>query len=121
MKFKPKPKAKSKPVPWQPLFDRVIARRIEVSDKTESGTLFIPEVAKEKALEGVVVSCGPGTGSYPMSVCDDGETLVGMPVAIGDHIVFGRYAGTEVEIEGEQLLILRVDEILLRKPSEARK
>lgn len=112
MKRATKLKPKSKPVLWQPLFDRVIARRIEVSDKTESGTLFIPEIAKEKALEGVIVAAGEGTGAYASAT-----TLSPLPVAVGDHIVFGRYAGTEVEIDGEQLLILRVDEILLRKPA----
>lgn len=87
-----------------PLYDRVLVQRVASEEKT-SGGIIIPDTAKEKPLEGVVRSVGPG------KVSDAGE-FVKMQVSEGDKILFGKYSGTEIEIDGSEHLILREDEIL---------
>jgi chaperonin GroES len=87
-----------------PLHDRVLVRRIEGEDKT-SGGLIIPDSAKEKPQEGEVVSCGEGARK------DSGE-LIEMAVKSGDKILFGKWSGTEVKIDGEDLLIMKESDIL---------
>jgi chaperonin GroES len=88
----------------KPLHDRVIVRRIEESDKTAGG-LFIPDSAKEKPQEGEVIAAGEG--KYK----DNGERQT-LDVKEGDRILFGKYSGSEITIDGEDLLIMREDEIL---------
>src|SRR5688500_17255737 len=89
----------------KPLHDRVIVRRLEEgSDKTASG-LFIPDTAKEKPQEGVVIAAG--AGKYK----EDG-TRQTLDVKEGDRVLFGKYSGSEIKIDGEELLIMREDEIL---------
>jgi chaperonin GroES len=88
----------------KPLHDRVIVRRIEESDKTAGG-LFIPDSAKEKPQEGEVIAAGEG--KYK----DDGSRQT-LDVKEGDRILFGKYSGSEITIDGEDLLIMREDEIL---------
>lgn len=88
----------------KPLHDRVIVRRIEESDKTAGG-LFIPDSAKEKPQEGEVIAAGEG--KYK----DSGERQT-LDVKEGDRILFGKYSGSEITIDGEDLLIMREDEIL---------
>ncbi|MCW5959041.1 MAG: co-chaperone GroES [Pyrinomonadaceae bacterium] len=88
----------------KPLHDRVIVRRIEESDKTAGG-LFIPDSAKEKPQEGEVIAVGDG--KYK----DDGSRQT-LDVKTGDRILFGKYSGSEITIDGEEFLMMREDEIL---------
>lgn len=88
----------------RPLQDRVIVQRIKEEEKTKGG-LFIPDSAKEKPIEGVIVAAGNG------KVLEDGSVRK-LDVKAGDRVLFGKYAGTEVKIEGEEHLILREDDIL---------
>ena len=88
----------------KPLHDRVLVRRVESDEKT-SGGLIIPESAKEKPAEGVIVAAGEGARK------DSGE-LIGMSVNEGDKILFGKWSGTEVTIDGEELLIMKESDIL---------
>ena len=88
----------------RPLQDRVIVLRIAEEEKTKGG-IIIPDTAKEKPQEGKVVAVGKG------KVADDG-TLIKLDVKKGDKILFGKYSGTEVKIEGDDYLIMREDDIL---------
>jgi chaperonin GroES len=88
----------------RPLFDRVLVQRNEEPTKTKSG-LFLPETAKEKPIEGTVIAAGNG------KVTEDGKVRP-LAVKAGDKIVFGKYAGTEVKVDGQDRLILREDDIL---------
>jgi chaperonin GroES len=88
----------------RPLQDRVIVKRLEEEAKTKGG-IIIPDTAKEKPAEGIVVAVGKGkTG-------DDGK-LIKLDVKAGDRILFGKYSGTEVKIDGVEHLIMREDDIL---------
>jgi chaperonin GroES len=89
---------------FRPLHDRVVVRRIEAEEKT-SGGIIIPDTAKEKPQEGEVVAVGPGAR-------DANGTLVALSVNAGDHILFGKWSGTEVKIDGEDLLIMKESDIL---------
>jgi chaperonin GroES len=89
---------------FTPLHDRVLVRRIESEEKTKGG-LIIPDSAKEKPSEGEVVACGPGARK------DSGE-LIEMAVKAGDRVLFGKWSGTEVTIDGEELLIMKESDIL---------
>ncbi len=88
----------------RPLQDRVIVKRLEEEAKTKGG-IIIPDTAKEKPMEGLVVAVGKG------KTADDGK-LIKLDVKAGDRILFGKYAGTEVKIDGEEHLIMREDDIL---------
>ena len=89
---------------FRPLHDRVLVRRVEAEEKTAGG-IIIPDTAKEKPQEGQVVAVGTGARS------DDGK-VTPLDVKEGDRILFGKYSGTEVKIDGEEALILREDDIL---------
>jgi len=89
---------------FKPLHDRVLVRRIASDEKTKGG-LIIPDSAKEKPSEGEVIACGPGARK------DSGE-LIEMAVKAGDRILFGKWSGTEVTIDGEELLIMKESDIL---------
>ena len=89
---------------FTPLHDRVLVRRVESDEKT-SGGLIIPDSAKEKPSEGEVVACGDGARK------DNGE-LAPMAVAAGDRILFGKWSGTEITVDGEELLIMKESDIL---------
>jgi len=89
---------------FRPLHDRVVVRRIEAEEKT-SGGIIIPDTAKEKPQEGEVVAVGPG-------VRNENGTLVELAVSAGDRILFGKWSGTEVRIDGEDLLIMKESDIL---------
>jgi len=89
---------------FRPLHDRVVVRRIEAEEKT-SGGIIIPDTAKEKPQEGEVVAVGPGTRA------EDG-TVTALDVRSGDRILFGKWSGTEVRIDGEELLIMKESDIL---------
>lgn len=88
----------------RPLHDRVIVKRLKEEEKTKGG-IIIPDTAKEKPMEGKVIAVGPG------KVLESG-TKVSMNVKKGDRILFGKYAGTEIKIEGEEHLIMGEDDIL---------
>jgi chaperonin GroES len=88
----------------RPLYDRVIVKRLEAETKTAGG-LFIPDTAKEKPIQGQVTAVGNGKRT------DKGDVL-SLEVRVNDRILFGKYSGTEIKIGGEELVILREDEIL---------
>ena len=88
----------------RPLQDRVIVKRIAEEEKTKGG-IIIPDTAKEKPQEGKVVAAGKG------KVNDDGK-VVPLDVKVGDKILFGKYSGTEIKIDGEEHLIMREEDIL---------
>jgi chaperonin GroES len=88
----------------RPLQDRVIVRRVKEEEKTKGG-LYIPDTAKEKPIEATVVAVGNG------KVLEDGSVRK-LDVKAGDRVLFGKYSGTEVKIDGEEHLILREDDIL---------
>ena len=89
---------------FRPLHDRVLVRRVEADEKTAGG-IIIPDTAKEKPQEGEVVAVGPGTRN------ESGE-LAELDVKAGDRILFGKWSGTEVTIDGEELLIMKESDVL---------
>ena len=89
---------------FKPLHDRVLVRRTESEEKTKGG-LIIPDSAKEKPSEGEVVSCGEGARK------DSGE-LIAMAVKAGDKVLFGKWSGTEVKIDGQEYLIMKESDIM---------
>ena len=89
---------------FKPLHDRVLVRRVESDDKTKGG-LIIPDSAKEKPAEGEIIACGEGARK------DSGE-LIEMAVKPGDRVLFGKWSGTEVTLDGEELLIMKESDIL---------
>ncbi|MBA3382660.1 MAG: co-chaperone GroES [Actinobacteria bacterium] len=88
----------------RPLQDRLLVRRVEQAETTKGG-IIIPDAAKERPLEGAVIAVGSGKRT------EDG-TLVALDVKAGDRIMFGKYAGTEIKVDGVEHLILREDEVL---------
>jgi chaperonin GroES len=88
----------------RPLHDRLLVRRIEEND-TARGGIIIPDTAKERPMEGEVLAVGNGR------VLDNGTRLA-LDVKVGDKILFGKYSGTEIKIDGEEVLIVREDEVL---------
>ena len=88
----------------RPLHDRIVVRRIEEKE-TAKGGIIIPDSAKEKPQEGKVLAVGNG------KILDNGTKLA-LDVKVGDKILFGKYSGTEIKIDGEDVLILREDEVL---------
>lgn len=88
----------------KPLNDRVLVKRLESEEKTAGG-LYIPDTAKEKPSRGEVVAAGPG------KIADDGKRIV-MTVKAGDLVLFNKYAGTEVKIDGVEHLVMREDDVL---------
>jgi chaperonin GroES len=89
---------------FRPLHDRVLVRRVEAEEKTAGG-IIIPDSAKEKPAEGEIVSVGSGTRS------DDGK-ITPLDVKAGDRVLFGKWSGTEVKVDGEDLLIMKESDIL---------
>jgi chaperonin GroES len=89
---------------FRPLHDRVLVRRVEQDEKTAGG-IIIPDTAKEKPQEGEVVSCGAGVRG------DDGK-IHALDVKAGDRILFGKWSGTEVKLDGEDLIIMKESDIL---------
>jgi chaperonin GroES len=88
----------------RPLHDRIVVKRIE-EDETKIGGLFIPDSAKEKPQKGEVVAVGKGKRG------DDGK-LIALDLQAGDHILFGKYSGSDIKIDGVEYLIMREDEVL---------
>ena len=89
---------------FRPLHDRVLVRRIEAEEKTPGG-IIIPDTAKEKPVEGEVLAVGPGA-------CGDDGRLHPLGVRAGDRVLFGKWSGTEVVIEGEERVIMKESDIL---------
>ena len=89
---------------FRPLHDRVVVRRIDAEEKTRGG-IIIPETAKEKPQEGEVIAVGPGAR-------DEAGKLVPLDVKAGDRVLFGKWSGTEVKIDGEDLLIMKESDIM---------
>jgi chaperonin GroES len=87
----------------KPLGDRIVVKPMEAEEKTKGG-IILPDTVKEKPVEGTIVAAGPGRKS------DDGKT-VEMEVKVGEKILYGKYSGTEVTIEGEEYLIMRESDI----------
>ncbi|NQY98702.1 MAG: co-chaperone GroES [Henriciella sp.] len=99
---------------FRPLHDRVLVRRIEESETTAGG-IIIPDAAKEKPMEGEIIAVGNG------AVGDNNERIL-LEVKPGDHILFGKWSGSEVTIDGEELLIMKESDILgIIEASQARK
>ncbi len=88
----------------RPLFDRVLLKRNDEPTRSKGG-LFLPETSKEKPSEGTVLAVGSGKSA------DDGK-ITPLTVKVGDRVAFGKYAGTEIKVEGEDRIILREDDIL---------
>ncbi len=89
---------------FRPLHDRVLVRRLESEEKTKGG-IIIPDSAKEKPQEGEVVAVGPG-------VRDENGKFVALDVKPGDRVLFGKWSGTEVKIDGQELLIMKESDIM---------
>ena len=100
---------------FRPLHDRVLVRRIEAEEKTRGG-IIIPDTAKEKPQEGEVVAVGPGAR-------DDNGKLQPLDVKAGDRILFGKWSGTEVKVNGEELLIMKESDVMgiIEAPAAAAK
>ncbi|MEZ5847235.1 MAG: co-chaperone GroES [Geminicoccaceae bacterium] len=89
---------------FRPLHDRVVVRRVEEEQKTAGG-IIIPDTAKEKPMQGEVIAVGPGARN------EKGE-IVALDVKAGDRVLFGKWSGTEVKIDGEDLLIMKESDIM---------
>ena len=89
---------------FRPLHDRIVLRRIEGEEKTKGG-IIIPDTVKEKPQEGEVIAVGPGAR-------DESGKLIPLDVKAGDRVLFGKWSGTEVKIDGEDLLIMKESDIL---------
>jgi|SRR3954468_11455891 chaperonin GroES len=89
---------------FRPLHDRVVVRRVK-SDEKSAGGIIIPDTAQEKPQEGEVIAAGPGAR-------DEAGKLVPLDVKVGDRILFGKWSGTEVKLDGEELLIMKESDIM---------
>ena len=89
---------------FRPLHDRVLVRRVAQEEKTAGG-IIIPDTAKEKPMEGEVVAVGPGARS------DDGE-IRPLDVRVGDRVLFGKWSGTEIKLDGEELMIMKESDLM---------
>ena len=89
---------------FRPLHDRVVVKRVEEESKTKGG-IIIPDTAKEKPMEGEIVAVGPGAR-------DEKGALVPLDVKKGDHILFGKWSGTEIKLDGDDLLIMKESDIM---------
>jgi chaperonin GroES len=92
------------PMKFRPLHDRVVVRRVEEDTKTTGG-IIIPDTVKEKPMQGEVIAVGPGAR-------DDAGKVVPLEVKAGDRVLFGKWSGTEVKIDGQELLIMKESDIL---------
>jgi chaperonin GroES len=94
----------AKPMKFRPLHDRVVIRRVEGEEKTKGG-IIIPDTVKEKPQEGEVIAAGPGAR-------DENGKLVPLELKAGDRVLFGKWSGTEVKIDGEDLLIMKESDVM---------
>jgi chaperonin GroES len=100
---------------FRPLHDRVLVRRVKEEEKTKGG-IIIPETAQEKPQEGEIIAAGPGAR-------DESGKLVELDVKVGDRILFGKWSGTEVKVDGEDLIIMKESDVLgvIEAPKAAKK
>ena len=100
---------------FRPLHDRVVVRRIEPEDKTKGG-IIIPDTAKEKPQEGEVIAIGPGAR-------DEGGKVQPLDVKAGDRVLFGKWSGTEVRVDGQDLLIMKESDLMgvIEQPEASQK
>ncbi len=89
---------------FRPLHDRIVIRRVNQQEKSQGG-IIIPDTAQEKPMEGEIVAVGPG-------VRDDDGTLQPLDVKTGDRVLFGKWSGTEVKIDGEELIIMKESDVM---------
>ena len=89
---------------FRPLHDRVLVRRVEAEEKTAGG-IIIPDTAKEKPSQGEVIAVGPGGR-------DESGKLIPIDIQVGDRVLFGKWSGTEVKIDGQELLIMKESDIM---------
>jgi chaperonin GroES len=89
---------------FRPLHDRVLVKRIEAEERTKGG-IIIPDTAKEKPQEGEIVAVGPGAR-------DESGKLIPLDVKAGDRILFGKWSGTEIKLDGEELLIMKESDVM---------
>jgi chaperonin GroES len=89
---------------FRPLHDRILVRRIEAGEKSAGG-IIIPDTAKEKPSEGEVIAVGPGAR-------DDAGKIIELDVKVGDRILFGKWSGTEIRLDGEDLLIMKESDVM---------
>ncbi|MFO1035502.1 MAG: co-chaperone GroES [Geminicoccaceae bacterium] len=89
---------------FKPLHDRVLVKRVEEEQKTKGG-IIIPDTAKEKPMQGEILAVGPGAR-------DDKGALIPMGVKVGDRVLFGKWSGTEVKLDGDELLIMKESDIM---------
>ena len=103
------------PMKFRPLHDRVVVKRIDADEKSTGG-IIIPDTAKEKPSQGEITAVGPGGR-------DEAGTLIPIDLKVGDHVLFGKWSGTEVKIEGVELLIMKESDIMgvLDEPVAKRK
>jgi chaperonin GroES len=100
----PSPTSGANHVKFRPLHDRVVVRRLAAEEKT-SGGIIIPDTAQEKPMEGEVVAAGPGAR-------DEQGKIVALEVKAGDRVLFGKWSGTEVKLDGEELLIMKESDLM---------
>ncbi len=100
---------------FRPLHDRVLVRRIDAEEKTAGG-IIIPDTAKEKPQKGEVIAVGPGAR-------DESGKLIPLDVKVGDHVLFGKWSGTEIKLNGEDLLIMKESDVMgvIEKTGEMKK
>jgi len=89
---------------FRPLYDRVLVRRIDSEEKTKGG-IIIPDTAKEKPMEGEVIAVGAGTRT------EDGK-VIPLDVKAGDRVIFGKWSGTEIKLDGEDLLVMKESDVM---------
>ena len=89
---------------FRPLHDRVVVKRVDAEEKTKGG-IFIPDTAKEKPQEGEIVAVGPGAR-------DESGKLIALDLKVGDRVLFGKWSGTEVRIDGQDLLIMKESDVM---------
>jgi chaperonin GroES len=97
-------------VKLQPMGDRLVVKPMQSEEKTKSG-IYLPDTAKEKPQEGKVIAVGPGR------VTDEGKRIA-MDVEVGDIVLYTKYGGSEIKIEGEEFIIMRESDILAKKPKK---
>ena len=96
----------------EPMADRLVVKAIQKEEITRGG-IVLPDTAKEKPQEGEVLAVGPGR------VTEDG-TRVAMDVRVGDHVIYAKYGGTEIKIDGDEVIILRESDVLARRPKKGK-
>jgi chaperonin GroES len=91
--------------------DRLVVKPMQSEEKTKSG-IYLPDTAKEKPQEGKVIAVGPGR------MTEDGKTMITPDVEVGDIVIYTKYGGSEIKIDGEELIIMRESDILAKKPKK---